>query len=179
MTISLSPVLDSLARIFMTIAAEIWVRGRIDTVNAVFANVARHFTVRLAEVLAQYLSSLMRKADSLATPETECLLHATYWFRPILSELIEAATETWEVNRSRAPSGPVKAVVSQQPHVRHHTGIEVLTGISALFVWFPASWASKIAPVFVGSEMSKIPPQVINISCPNRDCERAQHTAEA
>ena len=159
LTISLSPILDSLARVFMTIAAELWVRGQIGTVNAVFASVARHFTVRLAEVLAQYLSTLMRKADSLATPETECLLYATYWFRPILSELIGAAAETWEVNRSRAPSGPVKAVVSQQPHVRHHAGIEVHAGISALFAWFPASWASKIAPVFVGSEGSKISPQ--------------------
>ena len=45
LTISLSPVLDGLARIFITIAAELWVGGRIDTVNAVFANVARHFTL--------------------------------------------------------------------------------------------------------------------------------------
>ena len=179
LTISLSPILDSLARVFMTIAAELWVRGQIGTVNAVFASVARHFTVRLAEVLAKYLSTLMRKADSLATPETECLLYATYRFRPILSELIGAAAETWEVNRSRAPSGPVKAVVSQQPHVRHHAGIEVHAGISALFAWFPASWASKVAPVFVGSEGSKISPQVINIPCPNRAWDGAQNTAEA
>ena len=99
--------------------------------------------------------------------------------RPILSELIGAGAETWEVNRSRAPSGPVKAVVSQQPHVRHHAGIKVHAGISALFAWFPASWASKIAPVFVGSEGSKISPQVINIPCPNRACDGAQNTAEA
>ena len=135
----------------MTVAAELWVRGQLGTVNTVFASVARHFTVRLAEVLANYLSALMRKADSLATPETECLLYATYWFRPILSELIGASVETWDVNRSRAPSGPVKAVVSQQPHVRHHAGIEVHAGISALFAWFPASWASKIAPDFLGN----------------------------
>ena len=99
----------------------------------------------------------MRKADSLATPETECLLNATNWFRPILSELIGASVETWEVNRSRAPSGPVKAMVSQQPHVRHHAEIEVHVGISALFAWFPASWASKIAPDFSGSEGRKFP----------------------
>ena len=67
LTISLSPILDSLARVFMTIAAELWVRGQIGTVDAVFAGVARRFTLRLAEVLANYLSSLMRKAESLAT----------------------------------------------------------------------------------------------------------------
>ena len=31
--------------------------------------------------------------------ETECLLYATYWFRPTLSELIGAATESAAVNR--------------------------------------------------------------------------------
>ena len=30
----------------------------------------------------------MRKAATLATPETECLLYESYWFRPILSELM-------------------------------------------------------------------------------------------
>ena len=98
-------------------------RGQIGAVDAVFAHVARHFTVRLAKVLAQYLSSLMRKAESLVTPETECLLYTTYWFRPLLSELIGAATESWEVNRARAPSGPVKAVVSQQPRLRPNAGL--------------------------------------------------------
>ena len=89
--------------------------------------------------------TLSRHQDKLlqtpATLETlgSTSADATCWFRPILSELIGAATETWEVNRSRAPSGPVKAVVNQQPHVRHHAGIEVLTGISALLAWFPAS----------------------------------------
>ena len=38
-----------------------------------------------------------RRAESLATPETECL-YAIYWFRPILSELIGAATESADVN---------------------------------------------------------------------------------
>ena len=44
----------------------------------------------------------MRRAETLATPETECLLYATYWFRPILLELIGAATESATVNRDRA-----------------------------------------------------------------------------
>ena len=113
LTISLTSVLDKLARLFMTIAAELWLRGRIDSVDAV--NIAKHFTVRLAEALAKYLSSLMKKAESLATPETKCLLYTTYWFGPILSELIGAATESWDVNRARAPSGPVKVVVSPNP----------------------------------------------------------------
>jgi hypothetical protein len=69
----------------MTIAAELWLRGRLDTVEEVFEVVARNFTIRLAEKLAQYLCSLMRRAESMATPETECLLYATYWFRPLLS----------------------------------------------------------------------------------------------
>ena len=86
------------------------------------------------------------EAESLATPETECLLYATYWFRPILSELVGAAKESAEVNRKRAPSGPVKVVVTNQPHSRRHTGVDVVSGASALLAWFPASWASKIAP---------------------------------
>ena len=44
-------------------------------------------------------------------PRTEYLLYATCWFRSILSELIGAATENANVNRDRAPSGPVKVVV--------------------------------------------------------------------
>ena len=78
----------------MSIASELWLRDAIDTVEEVFRQVARNFTLRLAEKLAQYICSLTRRAESLATPaETECLLYATYWFRPILSELIGAATE--------------------------------------------------------------------------------------
>ena len=80
----------------------------------VFRQVARNLTLRLAEKLAQYICSLTRRAESLATPETECLLYATYWFRPILSELIGAATESADVNRERAPSGPVKVVVTHR-----------------------------------------------------------------
>ena len=82
------------------------------------------------------------------------------------------------VNRSRAPSGPVKTVLSQQPHMRHYAGIEVLTGICPVCVVL-RQLDCKIALVFVGSKVSKIPPQVINIACPNRDWEGAQHTAKA
>ena len=39
----------------------------------------------------------MGLAEPMVTPETECLLYATYWFRPILSELIGSARESSEV----------------------------------------------------------------------------------
>ena len=81
----------------------------------------RSNTIRLAEKLAQYLCSLMRLAESMATPETQCLLYATYWFRPIPSELIGAAKESSEVNRDRAPSSPVKVVVTNRPHLLGRT----------------------------------------------------------
>ena len=51
----------------MTIAAELWLRGRIETLEAVFQAAARNFTIRLAEKLAKYLCSLMRRAETLAT----------------------------------------------------------------------------------------------------------------
>ena len=67
----------------MTIAAEPHARTHRDP-EAVFQTAARNFTIRLAEKLAKYLCSLMRRAETLATPETECLLYGTYWFRPII-----------------------------------------------------------------------------------------------
>ena len=70
--------------------------------------------------------------------------------RPILSELIGAATESATVIRDRAPSGPVKVVVTNQPHSRPNAGIDLASGVSALLAWFPASWASKVAPCFIG-----------------------------
>ena len=73
-----------------------------------------------------------------------------YWFRPILSELIGAAKESADVNRERAPSGPVKVVVTNRPHCRRNNGVDLVSGVSALLAWFPASWASKIAPCFIG-----------------------------
>ena len=78
LTISLTSIQDKFARLFMSIAAELWLRDAIDTVEEVFTHAARNFTLRLAEKLAQYICSLTRRAESLATPETECLLYATY-----------------------------------------------------------------------------------------------------
>ena len=112
----------------------------------------------------------MRRAETLATPETECLLYATYWFRPILSELIGAATESATVNRDRAPSGPVKVVVTNQPHSRPNAGIDLASGVSALLAWFPASWASKVAPCFIGEAGGATQlPQEVTIQCPTRE----------
>ena len=112
----------------------------------------------------------MRHAAALATPETECLLYATYWFRPILSELIGAATETATINRCRAPSGPVKVTVTTQPHVRPHGGVNLTSGVSALLAWFPASWASKIAPCFLAPQGGAPQnPQEVAIPCPTRE----------
>ena len=127
LTISLTSIQDKFAKLFMTIAAELWLRGRIETLEAVFEAAARNFTIRLAEKLAKYLCSLMRQAETLATPKTECLLYATYWFRPILFELIGAATESANVNRDRAPSGPVKV---ELPHSQPNAGIDLVSGVS-------------------------------------------------
>ena len=126
----------------------------------------------------RYICSLTRRAESLATPEIECLLYATYWFRSILSELIGAAKESADVNRKRAPSGPVKVVVTNQPHSRRHTGVDLVSGVSALLAWFPASWASKIAPCFIGEEGGAIQaPQEVSFACPHRVFEGLQRDA--
>ena len=145
-----------ICQVVLTIAAELWLRGRIDTLETVFQATARNFTIRLAK----YLCSLMRRAETLATPQTECLLYAT----------MESAT----VNRDRAPSGPVKVVVTNQPHSRPNAGIDLASGVSALLAWFPASWASKV-PCFIGDAggASQLP-QEVTIQCPTREAENTQ-----
>ena len=82
---------------------QLWLRGEGATIDEVLPRAARAPTVRLAEKLAQALSATMRLAESIVTPETECLLYATYWFRPILSELLHTAGESAELNKDRAP----------------------------------------------------------------------------
>ena len=50
--------------------------------------------------------------------------------------------------------------------------------VSALLAWFPASWASKIAPCFIGEEGGSIQlPQEVAIVCPHREFEGLQSDA--
>ena len=81
-------------------------------------------------------------------------------------------------DRERAPSGPVKVVVTNRPHSRRHNGVDLVSGVSALLAWFPASWASKIAPCFIGEEGGSIQlPQEVAIVCPHREFEGPQRDA--
>ena len=73
LTISLTSMQEKFARLFMSIASELWLRGVIEKVEEVFAHAARSFTLRLAETLSQYICSLTRRAESL--PQT-------HWGRP-------------------------------------------------------------------------------------------------
>ena len=85
--------------------------------------------------------------------------------------LLESAT----VNRDRAPSGPVKVVVTNQPHSRPNAGIDLASGVSALLAWFPASWASKVAPCFIGEAGGATQlPQEVTIQCPTREAADTQ-----
>ena len=78
-------------------------------------------------------------------------------------------------NRDRAPSGPVKVVVTNQPHSRPNAGIDVVSGVSALLAWFPASWASKVAECFIGDAGGATQlPQEVTIQCPNREAAGTQ-----
>ena len=82
------------------------------------------------------------------------------------------------MNRERAPSGPVKVVVTNRPHCRRNNGVDLVSGVSALLAWFPASWASKIAPCFIGEEGGSIQvPQEVAIVCPHREFEGLQRDA--
>ena len=174
LTLSLTAIQEKFARILLSVACELWLRGQSASVEDVLLQTARALTIRLAEKLAQAMSTLMRSAESMVTPETECLLYATYWFRPILSELIGSARESSEMNRSRAPSGPVKVLVTDRPHRRTTGLVDLTSGASALLAWFPASWASKIAPKLLENAPENAQkPQEINIACPKRSCDEA------
>jgi hypothetical protein len=105
--------------------------------------------------------------------------HASYCFRPILSELIGAATETAPINRTRAPSGPVKVSVPTQPQERPHGGISLTSGVAALLAWFPASWASKVVPYFLAQGGAPQPPQEVTIPCPTREAPGLQRDQRA
>ena len=119
-------------KILVSVAGELWLRGEGATIEDVLPRVVRALTVRLAEKLAQALSAMMRLAESMVTPETECLLYATYWFRPILSELLHTARESAELNKDRAPSGPVKVLVTDRQPKRHTNIVDISSGASSL-----------------------------------------------
>ena len=149
--LTLPAIQEKFSRILVSAAGELWLRGQGAMIEDVLLRLARALTVRLAEKLAQALSAMMRLAESMVTPETECLLYATYWFRPILSELLHTARESAELNKNRAPSGPVKVLVTDRQPKRHTNIVDICSGASSLLAWFPASWASKIAPEFLAN----------------------------
>ena len=166
---TLTAIQEKFSRIIVSIAGELWLRGEGATIEAVLPRVARALTVRLAEKLAQALSTMMRLAESMVTPETECLLYATYWFRPILSELLHTAGESAARNKGRAPSGPVKVLVTDREPKRMQNVVDVCSGASSLLAWFPASWASKIAPEFLANPTENgQTPQIQELACPKR-----------
>ena len=55
------------------------------------------------------------------------------------------AREDSNSNKTRAPSGPVKTMVSPTAHTRQTPGVIITNRVSALIAWFPARWASQIA----------------------------------
>ena len=180
---TLPAIQEKFSRILVSVAGELWLRGEGATIEAVLPCVARALTVRLAEKLAQALSNLMRLAESMVTPETECLLYATYWFRPILSELLHTAGESAALNKNRAPSGPVKVLVTDRQPKRVQNVVDVCSGASSLPAWFPASWASKIAPEFLANPTENgQTPQIQELACPKRagvDDGEKQHKLQA
>ena len=61
------------------------------------------------------------------------------------------------------------------PHSRRHTGVDLVSGTTALLAWFPASWASKIAPRFLGEAGGNTQaPQEVSFSYPHRVFEGLQ-----
>ena len=148
----------------------LWLQAKL-TISLVpfqekFQFVARSVTIRVAEKLAKYICSLMRHAAALATPETECLFCATYWFRRSCQSSLERL-------RKRPRSIDVvlqvdlsKVTVTTQPHVRPHGGVNLTCGVSALLAWFPASWTSKIAPCFLAPQGAPQCPQEVAIPFP-------------
>ena len=64
----------------------------------------------------------------------------------------------------------MKVVVTNQPHSLRHNGVDLVSGVSALLAWFPASWTSKIAPCFKREEEA-------SFACPHRVFEGLQRDA--
>ena len=89
--------------------------------------------------------------------------------RPILSELLHTAGESAARNKGRAPSGPVKVLVTDREPKRMQNVVDVCSGASSLLAWFPASWATKIAPEFLANPTENgQTPQIQELACPKR-----------
>ena len=103
LTLSLTAIQEKIARIFLSVACELWLRGQIAMAEDVL-QVARTLTIRLAEKPAQSLCSLMR----LANPWRLLKLNACYMPRigsgpSCLNWSAQPERESSEVNRDRAP----------------------------------------------------------------------------
>ena len=60
-----------------------------------------------------------------------------------------------------------------------YLGISLTSGVAALLAWFPASWASKIAPCFLHQGGAPQPPQEVTILCPTREAPGMQRDQRA
>ena len=85
--------------------------------------------------------------------------------------------------KNRAPSGPVKVLVTDRQPKCVQNVVDVCSGASSLLAWFPASWASKIAPEFLANPTENgRTPQIQELACPKRagvDDGEKQHKLQA
>ena len=80
-----------------------------------------------------------------------------------------------EVNRKRAPSGSVKVVVTNQPHSRRHTGVDLVSGTT---YWRGFRRAGPDRAMFLGEAGGNTQaPQEVSFSCPHRVFEGLQSDA--
>ena len=103
----------------------------------------KHFHGTYARSLEEQSLWLLQKRNACYMPPIG--------FVQFCPSLVGAAKESAEVNRKRAPSGPVKVVVTNQPHSRRHTGVDVVSGAFRPY-WRGfrlAGPAIKIAPCFL------------------------------
>ena len=85
-----------------------------------------------------------------------------------------AAKESAEVNRKRAPSGPVK-VVTNQP--RRHTGVDLVSGLRPYWRGSGELGQQDCAMLLRRSKTGPPKPQEVSFSCPHRVFEGLQREA--
>ena len=120
--------------------------SRIDPLGALYE--IKDFSLWLKHFRSTYARSLDEQSPWLLQRRNACCMPLFGFAQSSLSSL--GQPKRVQKNRKRAPSGPAKVVVTNQPHTQRHTGVDLVSGTSALLAWFPASWASKIAPCFLG-----------------------------